>query len=317
MLVSIVTAVFNRLDRTREFWRSLEQHPPPEPWEIIWVDDGSTDGTCEWLRTLPAPRHRVIFNTGNLGYAVANNLGTRAAAGEILGLLNNDLILTPGWFGPMAAILRRSTAAGLVGNVQLNAATGAVDHSGIYYYARGKPTHDRTLPTVPPDGGRPVLAATGACLLVTRERFGQLGGFDEMFRNGCEDVDLCLRARAAGAQNYVALDSVVRHHVSSSPGRSLHNQRNAYLLMRRWRAEIPGLAAESWGEVALRDRWEDKLTGWPWLRARLLRRRRPEQTCPVWMHRATTRFVTRQLTAWERMFPDVRTGDRSRDPVHP
>lgn len=304
MLVSLVTAVYHRLDRTREFWRSLEQHPPPEPWEIVWVDDGSTDGTRDWLRTLPAPRHRVLFQDGNRGYAAANNAGARAASGRILGLLNNDLILTPGWFEPMAGILDRRPDAGLVGNVQRNAATGAVDHSAIYYQARGKPTHDRTLPAAPADGARPVLAATGACLLVTRARFGQLGGFDEIFRNGCEDVDLCLRARATGAQNYVALASVIRHHVSSSPGRSVHNARNTYLLLQRWRAEIPGLAAASWADPALRDRWESKLTGWAWLRARLFRSRlrAPGTDCPRWLRAAVVRRVARELARGEKSF---------------
>ncbi len=328
MLVSIVTALFNRLDLTREFLASLERHPPPNPWEIIWVDDGSTDGTREWLATQPAPRHRILLNEKNLGYAAGNNRGARAAAGEILALLNNDLVLTPGWFEPMVGIFRRFPATGLVGNVQLNAATGAVDHSGVYYHARGKPTHDRvlplTVPTVPTfgEGGRktgddlpasapsaphcrPVLAATAACMLVARTRFAALGGFDEMYRNGCEDVDLCLRARAAGWQNYVALDSVVRHHVSASPGRSIHNQRNTCRLMRRWRDEIPALAAESWREVALRDRWERKLPGWPWLLARLTRswRRRPGQECPPWMRHAVARQVTGDLARCQRMFP--------------
>jgi GT2 family glycosyltransferase len=307
MGVSIVTALYNRLDLTREFLVSLERHPPPEPWEIIWVDDGSTDGTREWLRTLPGPRHHVVLNEVNLGYAAANNRGAALATGRTLALLNNDLVLTPGWFTPMADILSRFPGAGLVGNVQLNAKTGAVDHSGFYYYARGKPAHDRTLPPAVPSPARPVPAATGACLLVAHERFRALGGFDPVFRNGCEDVDLCLRARAAGWQNYVALNSVIRHHVSSSPGRSDHNQRNAYLLMRRWQDTIPALAAASWQELALRDRWESKLTGWPWLRARLSRSilRNPQQDCPRWMRQAVTRLVERDLARWRRMFPEI------------
>lgn len=296
MHVSIVTATFNRLDLSRQFLDSLERHPPPEPWDIVWVDDGSTDGTREWLQSLPAPRHRVLLNERNLGYAVGNNRGARLASGDILAFLNNDLVLAPGWFAPMLAALDSDPQAGVVGNVQLNARTGEVDHSGVYYYARGKPTHDRTLPSGPAKI-RPVVAATAACMLMRRERFLQLGGFDERYINGGEDVDLCLRSRAAGWQNLVALDSVVLHHVSASPGRSLHNRRNACLLMRRWRDIIPELAAESWSEVALRDRWEDKLTGWHWLAARLTRRshRRADQPCPGWMRRFVERFVEREL----------------------
>ena len=69
MHVSIVTALYNRLDLTRAFLASLETNPPSAAsWEIIWVDDGSTDGTRDWLLTLPAPRHRIILNDRNLGY---------------------------------------------------------------------------------------------------------------------------------------------------------------------------------------------------------------------------------------------------------
>ncbi len=306
-MISIITALYNRLDLSTRFLASLEAHPPSASWEIIWVDDGSTDGTRDWLLTLPAPRHRVILNDRNLGYAASNNRGAQAATGEILALLNNDLVLTPGWFLPMHATLDQHPQAGVIGNVQRNAVTGEIDHSGVYYYARGRPTHDRVLP----DGGsriRPVIAVTAACMLMKRERFHQLGGFDEQFINGSEDVDLCLRSRAAGWQNLVALDSIVHHHVSASPGRSLHNQRNGYLLMRRWQKILPDLAAESWREVPLRDLWEAKLTGFAWLAARLTRRwhRHPGQTCPRWMKRNVTALVARQLARWHRLFPEIK-----------
>ena len=307
MQVSFIVPLYNCLELTKAMLGSLHATLPAGlPHEIILVDDGSTDGTREWLATL-GPNHLALANEKNLGYAASNNRGAAVARGDILTLLNNDLILTPGWFEPMAAILERFPKAGVVGNVQLNARTGVVDHCGIYYNARGIPTHDRTQAPKAPCADRPVFAATGACMLVARARFMALNGFDEIYRNGCEDVDLCLRARAAGGQNYVALDSVVHHHVSSSPGRNLHNIRNAYLLMRRWREQIPGLAAESWREPALRDDWEEKLTGWPRLRARLLKPwlRGPNRACPPWIRRATARAVDRQLKSWQRLFPEA------------
>src|SRR5665213_3525578 len=66
----------------------------------------------------------------------------------------------------------------------------------------------------------------------------RLGGFDEGFMNGCEDVDLCLRARKAGLKNVVALRSRVLHHVSASRGRSLRDEENAMRLVTRWRREF-------------------------------------------------------------------------------
>ena len=318
MYVSIITATFNRLDLTREFLASLEAHPPPEPWEIVWVDDGSTDGTREWLQALPAPRHRLLLNGRNLGYAASNNLGASFAAGEILGFLNNDLVLTPGWFAPMHAVLAAHPQAGVVGNVQLNARTGEVDHSGVFYHARGKPAHDRTLPPgLPP--ARPVIAATAACILISKARFDALGGFDPRFINGCEDIDLCLRLHTAGWQNYVALASIVRHHVSASPGRSVNNARNTFLLLQRWRPLIPSFAAHSWADPTLRDRWESKLTGWRWPAARLTRlwRRRPGQSCPAWLQNFVPRFIDRELTRSRRTFPHLASSTTNPDLAWP
>jgi len=310
MHVSIVTATFNRLDLSRAFLESLEVHPPAEPWEIIWVDDGSTDGTREWLQSLPALRHRVLLNDRNLGYAASNNRGARLASGGILAFLNNDLVLTPGWFAPMHAALAAHPQAGVVGNVQLNARTGDVDHSGIFYHARGKPTHDRTLATGSPPV-RPVIAATAACILIVKARFEAMGGFDEQFVNGCEDVDLCLRLHAAGWQNYVALTSIVRHHVSASPGRSVNNAQNTFRLLQRWRPHLPAFAAQSWADPALRDRWESKLTGWRWPVAYLTRRwrRKPGQSCPAWLQSFVPCFVDRELARSRLAFPHLAEPD--------
>jgi GT2 family glycosyltransferase len=91
-----------------------------------------------------------------------------------------------------------------------------------------------------------VPAVTGACVLVRRDLWGQLGGFDPAFVNGCEDVDLSLRALAAGRVNVVAGRSVIRHHVSSSPGRKLRDEANTRRLILRWRDPLIALGARAW-----------------------------------------------------------------------
>src|SRR5690606_34092758 len=85
--------------------------------------------------------------------------------------------------------------------------------------------------------------------LVEREKFFALGGFDERFRNGCEDVDLCLRARRRGWPSFVATASTVEHHVSATPGRKEHEDANIALFFERWQP-----LAAPWG----RD-WETRL----------------------------------------------------------
>jgi GT2 family glycosyltransferase len=251
--VSFVIPLFNNLALTRACVESLQATLPRglAP-EIILVDDGSTDGTRDWLKSL-APPFRVVLNERNLGYAVANNRAAALATGKYLALLNNDLVLLPRWLDHVLAAHRSLGAqAGLVGNIQRDFRTGAIDHTGIIINRSGKPEHDRTPPSLLTRIFRPVRrvpAVTGACVVLERALWEKLGGFDEAYVNGGEDIDLCFRARAAGHVNAVALRSVVRHHISSSIGRKLHDEENSYRLARRWRREFVAaadLATRAW-----------------------------------------------------------------------
>jgi GT2 family glycosyltransferase len=232
---SFIIPLYNCLPLTQAMLASLRATVPAGlAHEIIFVDDGSTDGTREWLASLAAPC-RALLNERNAGFAATCNRGAASATGEILFFLNNDLELLPGWLEPMLAVMERQPGAGVVGNVQLNFGTGIVDHAGIGFDAKGKPEH---LTQRGWRGERRVDAVTGACLAVRRTLWEKLGGFDEGYVNGGEDVDLCLRARAAGSTVHVALRSVVRHHVSAAAGRKLRDEHNTARLHGRWRAFI-------------------------------------------------------------------------------
>jgi GT2 family glycosyltransferase len=259
MQVSFVIPLFNCLPLTQAMVASLQASLPAGlSHEIILVDDGSTDGTREWLATLSAP-FRVVLNDRNLGYAAANNRGADLAQGDLLALLNNDLQLPTGWFEPLLAAHRQlGPRAGLVGNVQVTIPSGAVDHAGMFLNVKGKLEHLRQAPTplarwlVPV---RPCLAVTGACVLLDRALWQQLGGFDEGYLNGCEDVDLCFRAAALGRVNAVALRSVVRHHVSASPQRKARDEENTCRLTRRWRGELLARIDRAWCWRYLEAHW--------------------------------------------------------------
>src|SRR5882724_4245920 len=137
--VSFIVPLYNCLRLTQAMVASLRGTVPPElAHEIILVDDCSTDGTRAWLATLDAP-FRVVLTDRNLGYAGATNRGAAVAMGDFLLLLNNDLVLTPHWLEPMfTACHELGSSAGVIGNVQRDARTGVVDHSGILVNAKGK-----------------------------------------------------------------------------------------------------------------------------------------------------------------------------------
>lgn len=261
MEVSFIIPVHNCLALTQACLRSLQATVPPGlKHEIIIVDDASTDSTRDWLETITGRPHgaiRALRNDTNSGFGHTCNHGARSAGGRILVFLNNDLVLLPGWLEPLLALARRPRT-GLVGNVQLNAASGAIDHTGLTFDHKGKPAHLTDRPwRARLTGVRPVVAATGACFAIRADAWHALGGFDLSFVNGSEDVDLCLRARADGLVNYVALRSVVRHHISQSPGRKLRDEQNTRRLTNLWHETIVGHALRPMCAALLSVAWHE------------------------------------------------------------
>lgn len=311
--LSIVVPLFNCLALTRAMLDSLRSTLPANvSHEIILVDDGSTDGTREWLRTtreVQSAPFRVLLNERNLGFAGANNRAVALARGEVLALLNNDLVLLPGWLEPMLSALDRlGDRAGLVGNVQRDARTGEIDHAGLEITPAAKPVHTRRLPARLArllQAVRPVAAVTGACLLLRRSLWQELGGFDEGYVNGGEDIDLAYRARATGRVNVVALQSVVRHHVSSSPGRKARDEQNSFRLAQRWERELTADAWRPWCREFLRSSFgSPREREYPVVFASLaylagLRREPPPEA-----KRGVAEGMAREFARWRAMFPN-------------
>jgi GT2 family glycosyltransferase len=247
--ISFIIPLFNHVDETRTMLASLVSSLPFNlDYEIIFVDDYSTDGTREWLRSLADERIQTLFNAVNLGYAKSNNLGAQLASGRILGLLNNDLIFKRGWLEPMIKIIEaQSNNAGIVGNVQYRADNQKLDHAGFEINPRGQFSHIRDIPVGLGSEDYECLAVTGACVLIQKEEFVKVGGFDESYINGCEDVDLCYKLRAQGKQIYIATQSRIEHHISLSRKHvTLQNQRNSQQLYSKWHNEIVNELAARW-----------------------------------------------------------------------
>ena len=104
--VSFIVPLFNHVQQTQEMLDSLLAHMPAGlEFEILLADDASTDGTAAWLATLRHPQIKTLRSEVNRGYAANNNAAARQAKGEVLALLNNDLLLQAGWLPPMLDLL--------------------------------------------------------------------------------------------------------------------------------------------------------------------------------------------------------------------
>jgi GT2 family glycosyltransferase/MoaA/NifB/PqqE/SkfB family radical SAM enzyme/Flp pilus assembly protein TadD len=217
-LVSIVILTRNELRYTKECVHSIRRHTP-EPHEILFVDNGSKDGTISWLRTLVKenPKYQLIQNENNLGFARGCNQGLKAATGEYLLLLNNDVVVTEGWLSGLKECLQSSPKIGIVGpmtnqisGIQKIEKAGYRSLEGLDEYARGfrgKNRHRRIE----------CRRLVGFCMLFRRRLIDEIGFLDESFGTGnFEDDDFCLRAELAGYRNTIAGDVFIHHYGSRS-----------------------------------------------------------------------------------------------------
>lgn len=299
MKLSFIIPLYNNLPLTQAMWSTLRATLPAGlEHEVIFADDGSTDGTRAWLASLPPPC-RAVLNERNLGFAATCNRAAATATGDVLFFLNNDLVLLPGWLEPMLAVLAGHPRAGVVGNVQLNFATGAVDHAGIHFDHQGKPAH---LTRTGFAAWRETPAVTGACFGIRTELWRRLGGFDERYINGCEDVDLCLRAGAAGCVNGVALRSRVRHHISASIGRKLRDEQNTFRLVARWRDRITQLATRDWCRRLIADHADrSHVFDYPLVLTTLLLLAIPGWPASVQVRRGVEASIEREWQRWREL----------------
>lgn len=264
VVVSIVIPAFNRLDLTNDCLRSLRANTQLTTCEIIVVDNASTDGTADFLASQQrAGLIRAIINRENLGFAHACNQGAAAARGKFVLFLNNDTEVRPNWLEPLLRIAETDPRVGALGP-KLVFPDSTIQHAGIVILDDRKHNdpllaqhvfHRQPQDLAEANKVKTYQALTAACLLVRRDVFNGIGGFDEEFWNGYEDVDLCFRIRQAGRLLVYQPASVVVHHESQSgPERFRKAPQNIALLHKKWLNIVrPDFIVSADGEVAKGD----------------------------------------------------------------
>jgi GT2 family glycosyltransferase len=218
-LVSIIIPVYNNVRYTAACLNAVLRELDSIPCEVIVVDDGSTDGTAEYLEScsgIQVVRHEV-----NLGFVKSINDGAAIARGRYLHLLNNDTIVTGGWKSALLRTFESRDRVGAVGS-QLRAPDGTISEAGAIVwrdgnganYGRGRTATDSGV-TFP----REVDYCSAASLMVRADVFRHVGGLSDEFAPAYyEDADLCFRIRDAGYRVLYQPASVVVHFEGRTAG---------------------------------------------------------------------------------------------------
>lgn len=250
--VSIVICTRDHASLLRTAVESIRERTTYPDYEIVVVDNGSRDATAvEYLAAIAArPGITVIRDDSPFNYSRLNNAAVGHARGEVVCLLNDDVeVLTPGWLEEMVSFAARPDV-GAVG-ARLWYSDGTLQHGGVIIGLGGVAGHAH--PRLPKgDGGyfcRGVLqqelsAVTGACLVLRRTVFEEMGGLDEGIAVAFNDVDLCLRIRAAGYRIIWTPFAELIHHESASRGQEDNPEkiarfnREVRFMLERWGASL-------------------------------------------------------------------------------
>ncbi len=196
--ISIVIPVYNNFELTLKCINSIKKHCRDDNYEIIIVDDCSTDETKEFFESQDEVRY--IRNKENRGFSYTCNRGAEVARGKYLLFLNNDTLLIDDILTKFLKTFEKHPEVGIIG-AKLLYPDNTIQHAGVIVYPDKKLDHFlRYFPADYPAANkiRELDIVTGACFCVKKDLFFKLGKFNEKFFNGFEDVDFCIRVRENG-----------------------------------------------------------------------------------------------------------------------
>jgi len=236
--LSIIIVNWNGRDLLAKCLESIVKRPPAVSYEIVVVDNASTDGSVEWLRAaqsnglLKGAGFRLIENTENFGFARANNIAFRQTSSRLVFLLNSDTEVREGAIDRLIETLKSNEKAGGCGPKLLNP-DGSLQHS-VYrnpptaweilvtglrlYYLLPRRIRGALLlgPYWDHASRRKARMLSGAAILLRKEVIDSVGGFDEEFHFYGEDIELCLRIVNSGWELWFEPDAQIVHHGAAS-----------------------------------------------------------------------------------------------------
>jgi hypothetical protein len=208
MDLSIIIVSWNTRQILADCLKSVYSNPPVGDFEILVIDNCSSDGSPEMVKTF-FPQARLIVNAANLGFAGANNQGIRLSQGRYILLLNSDTLVKPGAFETLVRFMDDNPKIGVSGARLFNqdgslqvscypAPTLGREVWRLFHMDRMRSLALYPMDTWPLDRPQYVDTLLGACLLLRHEVLDQVGLMDEEYFMYSEEVDLCHRVRSAG-----------------------------------------------------------------------------------------------------------------------
>ncbi len=220
--ISIVIPVFNHLAFTQACLASVREHPDGKRFEVIVVDDGSSDDTSDVVGKIPGLTY--LRNEGNLGFTNSCNRGAKIARGSFLLFLNNDIAVTPGWLSSLRETFDNEANAGLVGS-KLICPDGRLQEAGGIVWRDGSGwNRGRSDDPEKPEYNFlcEVDYCSAACVMIPKSLFERVGGFDSKYSPAYyEDTDLAFKVRREGFKVLYQPFSVVVHYEGATGGTDL------------------------------------------------------------------------------------------------
>jgi hypothetical protein len=237
--VSVIIVSYNTKTYLRECLTSFFDDPSPLVREVIVVDNASSDGSTEMVKT-DFPGVTLIANPSNLGYAKAVNRGIEKAGGRYLLILNPDVEVNPESIRGLRSFMERTPDAGITGGKLLNP-DGTLQMSCRTFYTiqivllrrtflgwlfpRSRLIREHLMLDWDHNSDREVDWVIGACMMVRREAYENVGGMDERFFLYLEDVDWCYRMKKHGWKVHYVHSGSMKHHHRRESARLLPDKR--------------------------------------------------------------------------------------------
>ena len=232
-LVSIIILNRDGLEHLKRLFDNFDEKANYSNYEIIVVDNASSDESVGYLKSLKLPI-TLIENSENVSFSKGNNDAAKIANGEYLLLLNNDIEPTYGWLNEMVGCILNNKNAGAVGaklifpyynDIESQGKSYSIQHAGVKFREERKPYiygpyHENMFSTLIFSGDvnhqKEVISNTAACLLVPKDLYLELGGLDENYFYGYEDIDFALKLHENNYKSIFNPFALLFHHESAT-----------------------------------------------------------------------------------------------------